>query len=242
MPHKRGMQPRGARSCHRSSGRAATRRGRRPPAAAYRSGASATPDPPIAKAGDEIGILAYGEVVLHRRLLLASRAAVPLDDIWEDYARRTHPDHRGGGQLPGVRIGSDAGPNGVIFLRPACRFPDVAAPNSWSGYHGRNRCPLPPASGGALDRVQQSFGKLVTAWPIISECAATAVSRPGWHGQPSRENADMGVTQVNVVIRNPANPPRSWGGRFLVGTSEIDSLDPRPRPEPIGPEPKRQRI
>ena len=51
----------------------------------------------------------------------------------------------------------------------------------------------------------------------------------------------MGVTHVNVVIRNPADPSRSWEGRFLVDTGAIDSLVPRPYLESIGLEPRGQR-
>ena len=52
----------------------------------------------------------------------------------------------------------------------------------------------------------------------------------------------MGVTHVNVVIRNPADPSRAWEGRFLVDTGAIDSLVPRPHLESIGLEPKGQRV
>ena len=51
----------------------------------------------------------------------------------------------------------------------------------------------------------------------------------------------MGVTHVNVVIRNPAEPSRSWEGSFLVDTGAIDSLVPRPHLESIGLMPKGQR-
>ena len=52
----------------------------------------------------------------------------------------------------------------------------------------------------------------------------------------------MGVTHVNVVIRNPAEPSRSREGRFLVDTGAIDSLVPRPQLESIGLVPKGQRV
>ena len=52
----------------------------------------------------------------------------------------------------------------------------------------------------------------------------------------------MGVTHVNVVIRNPAEPSRSWEGEFLVDTGAIDSLVPRPHLESIGLVPKGQRV
>ena len=52
----------------------------------------------------------------------------------------------------------------------------------------------------------------------------------------------MGVTHVNVVIRNPAEPSRSWEGRFVVDAGAIDSLVPRPHLESIGLKPKGQRL
>ena len=52
----------------------------------------------------------------------------------------------------------------------------------------------------------------------------------------------MGVTHVDVTIRNPAEPERSWEGPFLVDTGAIDSLAPRPRLEAIGIEPEGRRV
>ena len=52
----------------------------------------------------------------------------------------------------------------------------------------------------------------------------------------------MGVTHVNVTIRNPADPSRSWEGPFLVDTGAIDSLVPRSHLEAIGLAPKAQRV
>ena len=51
----------------------------------------------------------------------------------------------------------------------------------------------------------------------------------------------MGVTHVEVTVRNPADRSRSWTGRFLVDTGAIDSLVPRSRLEAIGIEPEAQR-
>jgi clan AA aspartic protease len=51
----------------------------------------------------------------------------------------------------------------------------------------------------------------------------------------------MGVTQVTVTIRNPAEPERSWDGLFLVDTGAVDCLVPRPQLEAIGLKPKGQR-
>jgi clan AA aspartic protease len=52
----------------------------------------------------------------------------------------------------------------------------------------------------------------------------------------------MGITQVTVTIRNPAELDRSWEGLFLVDTGAIDSLVPRPHLEAIGLKPKAQRV
>ncbi len=51
----------------------------------------------------------------------------------------------------------------------------------------------------------------------------------------------MGLTQVTVTIRNPAEPERTWEGLFLVDTGAIDSLVPRKHLEAIGLKPKAQR-
>ena len=48
----------------------------------------------------------------------------------------------------------------------------------------------------------------------------------------------MGATYVDVTIRNPAAPARSWAGRFLVDTGAFNSLAPRRHLEAIGLEPK----
>ncbi len=37
----------------------------------------------------------------------------------------------------------------------------------------------------------------------------------------------MGATYVDVTIRNPAAPAKSWTGRFLVDTGAFNSLAPR---------------
>ena len=52
----------------------------------------------------------------------------------------------------------------------------------------------------------------------------------------------MGVTHVTAVVRNPAEPDRTWEGLFLVDTGATDCLVPRQRLESIGLEPKGQRI
>ena len=52
----------------------------------------------------------------------------------------------------------------------------------------------------------------------------------------------MGVTHVTAVVRNPAEPDRTWEGLFLVDTGATDCLVPRQCLESIGLEPKGQRI
>ncbi len=51
----------------------------------------------------------------------------------------------------------------------------------------------------------------------------------------------MGATYVDVTIRNPADPQRSWTDKFLVDTGAFDSLVPRVRLEAIGLEPRGRR-
>ena len=51
----------------------------------------------------------------------------------------------------------------------------------------------------------------------------------------------MGATYVDVTIRNPADPQRSWTGAFLVDTGAFDSLVPRAHLEAIGLKPKGRR-
>ena len=55
-------------------------------------------------------------------------------------------------------------------------------------------------------------------------------------------NITMGVTHINVTVRNPADLTRSWESRFLVDTGAIDSLVPRSCLEAIGIEPEGQRV
>lgn len=52
----------------------------------------------------------------------------------------------------------------------------------------------------------------------------------------------MGITRVNVKIRNPAEPDRVWEGPFLVDTGAIDCLVPRQHLEAIGLMPKGHRV
>lgn len=52
----------------------------------------------------------------------------------------------------------------------------------------------------------------------------------------------VGVTHVDVTVRNPAALHRRWTGSFLVDTGAIDSLMPRPHLEAIGLKPAGQRV
>ena len=51
----------------------------------------------------------------------------------------------------------------------------------------------------------------------------------------------MGVTYVDVTVRNPADRTREWTGAFLVDTGAIDSLAPRRSLEAIGLRPTGRR-
>ena len=51
----------------------------------------------------------------------------------------------------------------------------------------------------------------------------------------------MGTTHVTVMVRNPAEPDRTWEGLFLVDTGAIDCLVPRKHLREIGLVPKAQR-
>ena len=51
----------------------------------------------------------------------------------------------------------------------------------------------------------------------------------------------MGVTYVDVTVRNPAHRTRAWTGEFLVDTGAIDSLVPRRSLEAIGLKPRGRR-
>ena len=52
----------------------------------------------------------------------------------------------------------------------------------------------------------------------------------------------MGAIYTNVIIRNPADPDKSWEGRFLVDTGATESLVPAPCLEAIGLKPRTQRV
>lgn len=52
----------------------------------------------------------------------------------------------------------------------------------------------------------------------------------------------MGITQVSVTIRNPADHSRFWEGPFVVDTGAVDCVAPRQHLEAIGllPEGRRE--
>ena len=52
----------------------------------------------------------------------------------------------------------------------------------------------------------------------------------------------MGMTYVDVRVRNPAHRVREWTGAFLVDTGAIDSLVPRRSLEAIGLRPTGRRM
>ena len=51
----------------------------------------------------------------------------------------------------------------------------------------------------------------------------------------------MGITQVTVTVRNPAQPGKTWDGLFLVDTGAVDSVVPGKHLREIGLAPKGQR-
>ena len=51
----------------------------------------------------------------------------------------------------------------------------------------------------------------------------------------------MGAIYVDVTIRNPAEPQRTWTGKFLVDTGSFDSLVPRAHLKAIGLKPRGRR-
>ena len=51
----------------------------------------------------------------------------------------------------------------------------------------------------------------------------------------------MGVVQITVTIRNPAEPGRSWDGLFLVDTGSTDYVVPGRALREIGIEPRGRR-
>ncbi len=56
-----------------------------------------------------------------------------------------------------------------------------------------------------------------------------------------KEGGPKWGTYVDVTIRNPAEPKRTWTGAFLVDTGAFDSLVPREHVEAIGLKPKGRR-
>lgn len=52
----------------------------------------------------------------------------------------------------------------------------------------------------------------------------------------------MGMTQVRVVVRNPAEAGRAWEGLFLVDTGAIDCLVPRKHLDALNLQPLAQRV
>ncbi len=58
----------------------------------------------------------------------------------------------------------------------------------------------------------------------------------------NRRRLPVGATHVNVIVRNPADPDRTWESEFLVDTGAIDSLVPRQHLEAIGIAPVGRRV
>ena len=58
--------------------------------------------------------------------------------------------------------------------------------------------------------------------------------RPKTRKKLSGSQGDMGETWVTALIRNPADPERTWEGMFVADTGAIDCLVPRAYLESIG--------
>jgi clan AA aspartic protease len=56
-----------------------------------------------------------------------------------------------------------------------------------------------------------------------------------------KKDVKMGTTHVTVLVRNPANPDKTWEGLFLVDTVAVDSLVPGRYLKEIGLSPKSKR-
>ena len=52
----------------------------------------------------------------------------------------------------------------------------------------------------------------------------------------------MGITHVDVTVRNPAQRGRAWTGAFLVDTGAVDSLVPRRHLTELGLQPTGRRL
>jgi len=52
----------------------------------------------------------------------------------------------------------------------------------------------------------------------------------------------MGITQVTVAVRNPAQPDTAWEGLFLVDTGAVDCMVPARHLRALGIEPRGKRI
>ena len=52
----------------------------------------------------------------------------------------------------------------------------------------------------------------------------------------------MGITHVDVTVRNPAQRGRAWTGAFLVDTGAVDSLVPRRHLAELGLQPTGRRL
>ena len=52
---------------------------------------------------------------------------------------------------------------------------------------------------------------------------------------------DVGVTQVTVAVRNPADPQESWEGLFVVDTGAVDCMVPGKHLTALGLKPRGKR-
>ena len=104
--------------------------------------------------------------------------------------------------------------------------------------------------GRTTDDVRQAFQESVVFCLLLDGCRQDGEEpeRPVLRRLDRRRRAVLtggnavGVTHVDVTVRNPVAPHRSWTGSFLVDTGAVDSLAPRPYLEAIGLKPDGQRV
>ena len=75
----------------------------------------------------------------------------------------------------------------------------------------------------------------------VATTRRTAVWLAG-DGESRHLEPTLGVTHVDVTVRNPAQRRRAWTGSFLVDTGVVDSLVPRRYLEGLGLQPTGRRL
>lgn len=84
-----------------------------------------------------------------------------------------------------------------------------------------------------LRGIAQGHQLLAASWGISAYCILARMA--------AVPDPRLAVKHVDVIIRNPADPAKSWQGSFLVDASTPDSVAPRPCLEAIGLQPQGRR-